>query len=291
MKRESHEFISRNYQQQKVSRRKFLKFGVLGGIGVLIASYSFFIERYLFQVNTYQIPVPHLPASFTGLTIAQLTDLHCGFLMPLTIVEQIIWKINSLRPDIIVCTGDYIHKRHRTIQIDSVWPYLMKLHARYGVYSVLGNHDYWGDTERSLSWLEQSGQSVRHKAVPILIGQERLWIGGAGDYWRDELGIDLAFQHVPGHECKILLAHNPDSADTPYKTRVDLMISGHTHGGQINIPFIGPPILPVQNKSYSSGFIRTGRTNLYISRGLGWAIIPLRFNCFPEISILRLVRE
>ncbi len=107
----------------------------------------------------------------------------------------------------------------------------------------------------------------------------------------DELGIDDAFRHVPDSDCKILLSHNPDSADTDYKSRIDLMISGHTHGGQVIIPFVGAPILPVKNKLYSSGHIRNEGTNLYISRGLGWAMIPVRFNCLPEISVLRLVRD
>jgi predicted MPP superfamily phosphohydrolase len=132
---------------------------------------------------------------------------------------------------------------------------------------------------------------VRQKAKPIIRGDESVWIGGAGDYGEDEIGIDKAFQHVVDKECKILLSHNPDSADTYFEAQVDLMISGHTHGGQVNIPFVGPPIFPVKNKSYSSGFIRTGRTNLYISRGLGWAILPIRFNCYPEISVLILIQE
>lgn len=276
---------------EKVSRRKFLKLSLLSGVGAIIATYPFCIERYIFQVNTYRIPVPNLPSNFNGFTIAQLSDLHYGFLMPLMVVEQIIHKINTLQKDVIVCTGDYIHERNETTQIDTVWPHLMKLNANGGVYSVLGNHDHWGNTDRSLYWLEKSGQSIRHKAVPIIKGEERIWIGGAGDYLEDDLGIDTAFQHVPDRECKILLSHNPDSADTNFETRIDLMISGHTHGGQVNIPFIGPPILPVKNKSYSNGFMRTGRTNLYISKGLGWAIIPIRFNCLPEISVLKLVRE
>jgi predicted MPP superfamily phosphohydrolase len=276
---------------EKVSRRKFLKLSLSSGVGTLIATYPFCIERYIFQVNTYRIPVPNLPSNFHGFTIAQLADLHYGFLMPLMVVEHIIHKINTLQKDVIVCTGDYIHERNETTQIDTVWPHLMKLNANSGVYSVLGNHDHWGNTDRSLYWLEKSGQSIRHKAVPIIKGEERIWIGGAGDYLEDDLGIDAAFQRVPDSECKILLSHNPDSADTHYKTRIDLMISGHTHGGQVNIPFIGPPILPVKNKSYSNGFVRTGRTNLYISKGLGWAIIPIRFNCLPEISVLKLVRD
>jgi predicted MPP superfamily phosphohydrolase len=276
---------------QKINRRKFLKLGLLGGIGTLIASYPFFIERYIFQLNTYRIPVSDLPSNFNGFTIAQLTDIHYGFLMPLMVIEQIVDRINMLQSDIIVCTGDYIHEQNGITQIDIVWTRLMKLSAKYGVYSVSGNHDHWGDTNRSLYWLEKSGQNVRHKAIPILKGEERIWIGGAGDYWEDKLGIDNAFQHVPSSECKILLSHNPDSADTKYETQVNLIISGHTHGGQVNIPFVGSPILPVRNKSYSSGFIKTGRTSLYISKGLGWAILPVRFNCFPEISVLKLVQE
>ncbi len=276
---------------EKVSRRKFLKLGLSCSIGALIASYPFCIERYIFQVNTYRIPVSNLPSNFNGFTIVQLTDLHYGFLMPLRVVEKIIYKINTLQKDVIVCTGDYVLERNGTTQIDTVWPHLMKLRANSGVYSVLGNHDHWGDTERSLYWLEKSGQNIRHKAVPIIKGEEKIWLGGAGDYLEDNLDIDKAFQHVPRSECKILLSHNPDSADTDFKTRIDLMISGHTHGGQVIIPFVGPPILPVKNKSYSSGFIRTGKTHLYISRGLGWAMLPVRFNCLPEISILKLAPD
>ncbi len=277
--------------KERISRRKFLKLGVPAGIGTLTAAYPFCIERYIFQVNTYRIPVFNLPSRFNGFTVVQLTDLHYGFLMPLRIVEKIIYKINNLQKDMIVCTGDYVLERNGTTQIDTIWPQLMKLNANDGVYSVLGNHDHWGNTDRSLYWLEKSGQSIRHRAVPIIKGEERIWIGGAGDYMEDDLGIDDAFQHVPDNECKILLSHNPDSADTDYNTQIDLMISGHTHGGQVNIPFIGPPILPVKNKLYSSGFIRTEGANLYISRGLGWAIIPVRFNCLPEISVLRLVHD
>ncbi len=274
-----------------ITRRKFLKKALFTGTGILIASYPFFIERYAFQVNTYQIPLPNLPLNFNGFTIVQLTDLHYGFLMPQTVIGHIINKINALSKDVVVCTGDYIHERNGKTDIDIVWQYLMKLSATHGVYSVLGNHDHWGDTNQSLYWLKKSGQNIRHKAVPVVKGNERIWFGGAGDYWEDDPGIDRAFRNVPEHEFKILLSHNPDSADMNYKTPLDLIISGHTHGGQVNIPFIGAPVLPVKNKLYSSGFIKTDKTNLYISRGLGWAILPVRFNCFPEISVLKLVSQ
>lgn len=263
----------------------------MGGATALAASYPLFIERYAFQVNTYRIPVPHLPPNFIGFTLAQLADLHYGFLMPLGMAQQIVHQINALPKDLVVCTGDYIHARKESTLIDTIWPTLATLQAPAGVCSILGNHDHWGSTERSLYWLEKSGQSVRHTARAIVKGAERIWIGGSGDLWEDELGIDEAFQYAPPEECKILLTHNPDSADTDFETRVDLMIAGHTHGGQVNLPFVGPPVLPVRNKAYSSGFIRTGNTRLYISRGLGWGMLPVRFNCFPEISVLTLTRE
>jgi len=275
----------------KTTRRNFLKFGIGAGIAALVSSYPFFIERYWVQLNTYRIPVPHLPRNFENFTIVQLTDFHYGFLMPLGIVKKIIHKANSLKKDAVVCTGDYVHERNSLAQIDAIWPQLAKLQAPGGVYSILGNHDHWGNLSRSIYWLNRSGQNTRHKAIPVSIGSEKIWIGGAGDYWEDEVGIDKAFGTVPEQDCKVLLAHNPDTVDTNFNTRVDLVISGHTHGGQVSIPFIGPPILPVNNKLYSSGLVKTRKTNLYISRGLGWSILPIRFNCYPEISILKLQRE
>jgi predicted MPP superfamily phosphohydrolase len=271
-----------------MNRRQFIKRGIFWGIGALVASYPLFIERHRFQINTYKIPVPNLPASFNGFTIVQITDIHYGLFMPLGVVKKLFAGVKSLKKDIIVCTGDNVNQHKKTTQIDAIWPELLKLSAPHGVYSVLGNHDHWADFSRSLYWLDKSGQNVRHRAVPIQNGTEKIWIGGCGDYMEDAIGLDKAFGNVPPEDCKIALAHNPDTADTFFKTRVDLMICGHTHGGQVNIPFWGPPILSVHNKAYSSGFISTPKTRLFISKGLGWAILPIRFNCLPEIAILKL---
>ncbi len=270
-----------------ITRRKFLKLGVYGGLGCLVASYPFFIERYLLQVNTYNIPVRNLPEEFDNFKIVQLTDLHYGKLMPEFFIERIIDKANSLGGDSIVCTGDYIlNSDYGSQSIKTVWSMIKRLKAKYGVYSVLGNHDHWANFNKSLECLNDSGQNIRHKAISIERNMKKIWIGGAGDLWEDELGIDTAFREVPSKDCKILLAHNPDTADTQYTTRIDLMISGHTHGGQVNIPFLGAPVLPVNNKSYSSGYIRSQHTDIFISRGIGWAIIPIRWNCYPEIAVL-----
>jgi predicted MPP superfamily phosphohydrolase len=274
-----------------MNRRKFMKLSLWSGLGTLICSYPIFIERYIILVNTYKISVSNLPIEFNGFRILHLTDLHLGFLVPDSFINYVINKANSLEKDIIVCTGDYIHEKNNVDHIDRVWPMLTKLQAKFGVYNVLGNHDHWGDFERSLYWLKKSGQNVRHSAKSIEINGKRIWIGGAGDLWEDELGIDKAFTNVPENDCKILLAHNPDTADENIETHVDLIISGHTHGGQVNIPFYGTPILPVRNKEYSSGLIRTKTVNMFISKGIGWAVYPIRFNCYPEIAILELQKR
>ena len=272
-----------------MKRRMLLKFALYGGTVALVGSYPVLIERNIVQVNRYKIPIPNLPPSFHGFTLAQLTDLHLGFLVSESFIEGIVHRTNRLRTDMIVCTGDYVHESNTIEEIEKVWPILSKLEAKHGVYSVLGNHDHWADSDRSLDWLERTGQNIRHQCKPIYKGRDRILIGGAGDYWEDELKIDEAFSCSDENECRILLAHNPDSVDTEFKTPLSLVLSGHTHGGQVVIPFVGPPILPVKNKNYSSGLIATPKTQLFISRGIGWAIYPVRFNCYPEIAVLELV--
>lgn len=275
-----------------ISRRQFLKNACsLGSIG-LLASYPIFIERYIVLTNVYRLAVPNLPLSFTGFRIVQLSDLHYGFLVPLELVQRVVVRANELNADIIVCTGDYVHKRDSATQIDQVWPILSQLTATSGVYSVLGNHDHWADSSRSAYWLKKTGQDLRHKVHPIKRGGQNLWLAGAGDLYEDHKNLDSLLEKIPDPECRIVLAHNPDSADTAYTKRIDLMISGHTHGGQVNIPFVGPLVLPVQNKDYSSGLKSSPRgCKVFISKGIGWSIYPVRFNCLPEIVVLELSPE
>jgi uncharacterized protein len=271
-----------------ISRRVFLK-RALSSVG-LLASYPIFIERYIVLTNIYRVTVPNLPKVFSGFRIVQLSDLHYGFLVPIILIRHVIERANKLKPDLIVCTGDYVHEKNSTTQIDQVWPILSRLTAPSGVYSVLGNHDHWADTARSDYWLKRTRQDLRHKSVRIERDGQHFWLSGAGDFLEDHRSLDILLREVPDNDCRIVLAHNPDTADTEYSSRIDLMLSGHTHGGQIDIPFIGPPILPVQNKEYSSGLkqsVKGGK--VFISKGIGWAIYPVRFNCFPEIAVLELI--
>lgn len=270
----------------RISRRDFLKLAGVVSAGVMVGSYPVMIERYLIGVNTYHIPLRRLPPAFQGFTIVHLTDIHYGSLVPLKLVEYLVERANRLPKDVTVCTGDYVHKNDLPDPVDEVWPVLAGLRAPQGVYSVLGNHDHWADARRSMYWLRQSGQNLRQRAVSFERQGQRIWLGGVGDFWEDTPDIDAAFAGVPADECKLVLAHNPDTADLPRQTEIDLMISGHTHGGQVRLPFIGPLTLPVKNKRYSSGVIETPRQKLFISRGIGWAGLPVRFNCPPEIAVI-----
>ena len=274
----------------KISRRQFFKRAGFSGVFGFAAMYPFFIERYIVLTNHYRISVPNLPAAFSGLRIVHLTDLHYGLFEPLTVIKQVVHRANALKPDLIVCTGDYVLGGEK--EIDQVWSVMTQLAAPLGVYSVLGNHDFWGSEERSDYWMKHSGQNLRHKTVRIERGGAHFWLGGAGDLWTDYKSLDVLLRDIPETDCRIVLAHNPDSADIPHISRVDLMLSGHTHGGQVCVPFIGAPVLPVSNKKYSSGLVRSPRgEKVFISKGIGWANFPVRFNCPPEIAVLELVPE
>ncbi|MCX5770693.1 MAG: metallophosphoesterase [Candidatus Hydrogenedentes bacterium] len=272
-----------------MNRRRFLKIlGAVAAAGVA-ASYPVTIERYLVQVNRYRIPMPRLPREFDGFTIVHLTDLHYGPLVPLWFVRWVIETANRLRKHITVCTGDYVGKRNKRQDLEQVWPVLAELRAPLGVYSVLGNHDHWTDTTRSLQWLQRSGQNVRKRCQGFERNGNKLWIAGGGDLWEDHIPFDDLLDDVPKSDCRIVLAHNPDSADTKFSAPVDLIISGHTHGGQVCVPFYGSLILPVKNKNYSFGLKANSKGQpVFISKGIGWAMYPVRFNCMPEIAVLEL---
>jgi predicted MPP superfamily phosphohydrolase len=273
-----------------ISRRQFLKLSCQVGTTGLLASYPLFIERTTVLTNEYRIVVPNLPAAFSGFRIVQLSDIHYGRLMSLTFVENLVERANRLKPDLIACTGDYVYRHSVAGDIDAVWQALSRLSAPQGVWSVLGNHDLWAGIARADSWLKKNSQDLRHKAVRVERNGQALWLAGAGDFMTDHRNLDQVLVGIPDRDCRIVLAHNPDTADSKYSRRIDLILAGHTHGGQVQIPFIGSPYLPVHNKSYVRGIVTTSRgCPMFISRGIGWSILPIRFNCYPEIAVLELV--
>lgn len=262
----------------------------IGIIVFLILFYGIWIERYLVRFNQYDIPVPNLPQAFNGFTIVHISDVHLSPLVPYWFLKRLFHKVNSLKKDIIVCTGDYVLGKNVPSRVEKAWTLLRQLHAPYGVYSVLGNCDYWADARLSTELLAQSGQDIQDKTAIIEKNGERLYLAGAGDFLEHHIPLDEILHSIPEKGCRIVLAHNPDSADTDFTQRIDLMIAGHTHGGQVYIPFFGIPMLPVKNKTYSFGLKRSPKNHLiFISKGIGWGIFPGRLNCLPEIPVLKLI--
>lgn len=262
---------------------------VVAGLALGLAFYTTMVERYWIAVKHYRVAVPNLPEAFRGFRIVQVSDVHYGRLVPRGYVRRVVALTNRQRGDLIVCTGDYVHARNASAEIDAVWPLLLDLRAPYGVRAVLGNHDHWADTPRSRAQLTASGWDTERQCVPVKKDGATLWLVGAGDAWEDPTPLDPLLAQVPDGGCRIVLAHNPDTADTSFTNRVDLFISGHTHGGQVRLPFLGTPVLPVRNKAYGAGLCQSPRgVRVFVSRGLGWAIYPVRFNCRPEIAVLEL---
>ncbi|MFN7953233.1 MAG: metallophosphoesterase [bacterium] len=272
-----------------LARRRFVGGLALGATGGL-ASYALFVERLLVRLSHQRIAIADLPPSLDGLRILQLSDIHHGPWMGRELVSRIVSRAAGIPCDLIALTGDYVHGDDARAALEWVIAALSRLRAPLGVHAVLGNHDHYADGSRAKELLADAGISRVHSRVAIEREDGRLWLAGTGDLWEDEVSIDRVLAGVPTNEPRIVLAHNPDTADAPFGARVDLMLSGHTHGGQVRLPFAGALTLPIRNWRYASGLVATARTQLFVSRGLGWTVLPVRFNCPPEMALLELTR-
>jgi predicted MPP superfamily phosphohydrolase len=167
---------------------------------------------------------------------------------------------------------------------------LRELDARDGIYAVLGNHDHWTDVQAVSDAIREAGiQLMINESAMIERDGERLYIAGVDDIWENKQDLDAALSDIPTDSCVILLAHEPDYADTAATDgRIDLQLSGHSHGGQIRLPLIGAPVLPVLAKHYDQGLYTIQDMKLYVNRGLGMLDPPVRFLCPSEITCMTL---
>jgi predicted MPP superfamily phosphohydrolase len=280
----------------RVSRRRFLGRTLLAAAGLSVGGvcYSTFVEPHWIMVTRHRIRITGLAKPLHGRIIAQLTDLHLGHAPP-DYVERCVERTLELRPDIVVLTGDYVGS-NRGEQARTVARILGRLEAPLGVYAVSGNHDLGvyraggrPGRPRVLECLAEEGvRVIDGEAVPFEADGVRTWLVGLGDLWAGRCRVARTMGDLPGDESRIVLSHNPDSIPEIAAAGADLVLSGHTHGGQIDIPLVGPPRLPVRLREYYSGLYRVGpRTRLYVSNGLGY-LIRVRFNARPEIALFTL---
>ncbi|HHS97676.1 MAG TPA: metallophosphoesterase [Chloroflexi bacterium] len=274
----------------RISRRRFLRWtlvgiGAVGTGGVGGPVYAALIEPRWLALERVAIDLPGLSARLDGLRIGLLSDLHRGVHVPQEWVGRAVGMLRSESPDLILLTGDYV-----TGSADfavSCAEELGRLSAPHGVYACLGNHDHWTDAERVTDTLEGAGVRVlRNRATEPVDG---LWVAGVDDVWEQKADLQAALAEVPSSATVILLAHEPDFADEVVADgRVALQLSGHTHGGQVRLPIIGPPFLPYLGRKYPIGLYRIGPMWLYVSRGVGLIAPPVRFLCRPEVTVLEL---
>lgn len=269
------------------ARKKIFLAVAMLAAAALVIIYTVMFERYWIAYHEVPVRVPGLPAAFDGFRIQVIADVHAGYLMPPWWVRHVLDSANARPKDMIALVGDYVHGRNMRGELDSVYPLLGGLSAPAGVYAVNGNHDHWADETHARALLERSGRMIENRFVLIRRGDAVLAVAGLGDFTENRSGID-AIEGIPPDATLIVLAHNPDSAEMDHRRRVDLYICGHTHGGQIRIPLADyAPVLPVANRHLDAGIRRTRRDEqVFISRGIGWAILPVRFNCRPEIPVL-----
>jgi uncharacterized protein len=274
---------------------------VLVGGAIAAGGYPLFVETRRLAVTRRLFPVRGLPAPLDGLRVVQLTDIHLGPWNSLANVRRIVAAANALDPDLIALTGDYV--LYSADYVAPVAAALSGLRARVGVVGVLGNHDWWEDGPLSHQHLANAGVKLIDNGRVFVTParrldeapQEGLCVAGVGDLYTDSQDYDGALGGLPGEMPRLLLSHNPDVAEErPFVSsghRVDLMLSGHTHGGQIRLPVIGSPVtMSRYGQKYVRGLVQGPTCPVYISRGLGMAMLPVRFGSVPEIAVIELQR-
>jgi hypothetical protein len=242
-----------------------------------------------FSVNDERIWLDALPGAFHGLRVVQISDIHHGLFLPKEWLSEAVRQANRLNPDIIALTGDFVTYSRRNI--GPAAELLGRLRARYGVYAVLGNHDFRVDADAITQALRRQRIDVlRNRHVTLWFGGESAYLAGVDDYG---YGADLrrAMRGVPREAVTILLAHNPRVIHLASRHNVSLVLSGHTHGGQVNLPLLGTVYgRSPERLRYKIGWDRMGATQIYVSRGIGTIVLPWRLRCPAEISRLELLQ-
>ena len=253
--------------------------------------WGFFIEPNRLVVRHETIRIDGWPKELAGLRIAVLSDIHAGSaFIDEKKLRLIVERTNEQQPDLVVILGDYIAGNGRTshtIEPAVFAPILRDLHARDGVYSVLGNHDWWYNGTKVSAALEQNGIKVlEDQFVEVNHQGSSFWLVGLADLWTRPQRIEAALARVPEGQPVIALTHNPDIF--PHvPQRVGLLLAGHTHGGQVQIPLIGSVIQPSDyGQRYVEGHVFENNHHLFVTTGIGTSIVPVRFNVPPEIVLL-----
>jgi predicted MPP superfamily phosphohydrolase len=241
------------------------------------------------DVSTLELTLPRLDEAFDGFRLVQISDIHFGTYINRTRLDQAVRLANQLAPDAVAITGDFVSRSPRRFAQD-LSASLSLLEAPEGVFAVLGNHDHWTDARAVEEILKSSGiENLNNKVHRVFRADRVLNLAGVDCTYVHQDRLDRVLSALPAEGAAILLAHEPDYADVSASTgRFDLQISGHSHGGQLILPRIGPPVLPPLAKKYPLGRYQINGMIQYTNRGLGTSHFRLRINCPAEITLLTL---
>ena len=242
------------------------------------------------QVTHYDVRVSGLPGAFDGLRVCLVSDLHLGPHADVAAIRGRLRPLASVNADLMLFLGDYATAWPRGE--NQVAPIIAEQRAPLGVYAILGNHDRWLGEERSLRALRGAGVRVLvNDSVALTRGGDTLYLAGVDDPYTGADDLQAALAGVPQGSCVILMSHSPDIIAKARARRVALVVAGHTHGGQVNLPLIGPLLVRSQyGTKYAHGLFHEGRTAMFVTRGVGEIFPYIRLNCPREIAVLTLRR-
>lgn len=307
----------------KINRRDFLK---LLGLQALSStscakSSSFIFSTEDFEINKVNIAIKDLKDEFVNYKIGFLSDIHLGPYITKSYLKLVLEALYKLKPDILLLGGDYINlpednqiRRNFGVVRDADYDYnkyslkllskkvffdlsnlINKFKFKDGVYAVYGNHDRWANKNDCMYYFEKSGiRILKNNYISIERNNAKLEVVGVDDYWTGVPNLSKSIPKLDKNSVKILLNHNPDYITVQeklYGQEFDLILGGHSHGGQIRLPFVGALVTNVEDRNFAFKLNKLGKTYCYTSNGLGVVEIPYRLNCKPEANIFVLQKK
>jgi predicted MPP superfamily phosphohydrolase len=257
-------------------------------IPVIVLAYAVFIEPYYLEVKEVSLASPDIPPSFDGKRIVFISDIHNGAYFSRERITDLVSRINGLKPDIVILGGDYATRdsTNTTLCLTE----LGNIQAPLGKYGVLGNHDYWEGGMEAISAMKSAEIiPLDNTGLWISSGNERIRLGGVSDLWHAAPDPIPTINEAKQSDYVILVSHNPDYAEELETSKVDIVLAGHTHGGQVTVFGLWAPYMPSDyGQKYRGGFVQTAYTNVYVTRGIGMTYLPVRFFARPEITVITL---
>jgi len=249
------------------------------------------VEPYLLRTRRYEYTSADVPPSFDGLTVVLVADIHHGPFFSRPRVSNLVERINDLQPDLVLLGGDYVHRSPD--YIEPVFSELAKIRAPLGVFGVLGNHDHWEGAELVRRSAQDAGiRLLDNDALWIERGDSRIKLGGVGDLYAGRQDLAPTVGDVEDGDLVMLLSHNPDYTEQLGDQPVDLVFSGHTHGGQVTLFGLWAPVVPSRyGQKYRSGRIHQGKTTVFVTNGVGTITPPIRFFAPPDITVVTLEHD